>query len=559
MSWQAFEHDKAFVTEALRRGEFDYVEVVGAVAETAFFRMLLGEGVLARLAAGYPTPRRKEEVPLWLYLASDLTLRLHGASGFGAYPYVVHCGGLLDALRPDRVAHKLDAASGQWRTAIRGFNHKNHYARSTPCDKDFLRKLAKDTRPADLERWFATCVVREYQTLGAFDEAGLFLIDGTYLFVPPDNDRYEGSRRLLFGPDGRHPITRAEAEKLPRRQRDRCRWRRGYRAVTLSHTTPGQDYSLRCGTVVLPGNAAETPHVWPMVERFVGAVGPGVMKLLVFDRGLIDGPTIARLKGLGVDSLFPLKRGMDLWEDAKTLARHDGTPWRRHAIPKPPAAPPPPERPETLVRRETARQKTLADRRDEAGPLPPAHTLEAIDYKWIDPSTVWDTCDAPVAVLLVRNHYANGDRLDWALASTGVFPDPLDMWTTYRCRPTVEEDHRQEKCFWDMTHFRSTSLSLVVHQVLFVELAYSLIQIFLRRVGRDELVGRTRQRLLDSLLPHESKVALYYKQRFGMFTAYEHQELLLTLREGARRKALGKTRRLRRAQQRPPDLPWRPQ
>jgi len=108
-----------------------------------------------------------------------------------------------------------------------------------------------------------------------------------------------------------------------------------------------------------------------------------------------------------------------------------------------------------------------------------------------------------------------------------------------------------------MTRFRSPAFSLVVNQVLFVELAYSLIQIFLRQAERGDLVGATRQRLLDALLPQENQITLYTRQRFGLFASYEYQELLLTLPEGARRKALGKTRRLRRAQLRPPDLPWR--
>ena len=556
MNWQAFEDDKPFVVQALRRGDFDYLEVVGTVAETDFFRMLLGEGVLGRLAAAYPTPRQKEEVPLWLYLASELTLRLHGAMGFGGYPYVVHCGGLLDALDPGRIEHKVDPATQRWRTAVRGFNRKNFHARTTPCDKDFLRKLAKDTKPAALEHWFGTAVVREYQTLGAFDPAGLFLIDGTYLFVPPDNDRYEGSSRLRFGPDG-HPVSRDQEAALPPEQQRRCVWRRCYRAVTLSHTTPERDYSLRCGTAVLPGKAAESPQVAPLVERFVGAVGPGVMKLLIYDRGLVDGETVGRLKALGVDSLFPLKRGMDLWEDAKALAPLDGAPWSRYEVPKPPPPPPPPDRPEVVARREATRQKTLARQRQEAGPIAPARTLESIEYKWIAPSRVWESCPVPVNVLLLRNRYANGETLEWALASTRVFDEPIQMWTTYRLRPAIEEDHRQEKCFWDLTRFRSPAFSLVVNQILFVELAYSLIQVFLRHIERGDLLGTTRQRLLDALLPQENNIALYYQQRFGLLTGYEHQEILLTLREGARRKALGKTRRLRRAQLRPPDLPWR--
>jgi len=554
----AFELDKPFVTQALHNGDFDYMEVVGAVEETEFFRLLLGQGILDQLAAEYPSPRRKQEVPLWLYLASELTLRLHGAMGFGAYPYILHCGGLVRALGPGQVEHKQAPESGEPRTTFRGYNHKNHYARVTPCDQDFLRKMSKDTSAVSLQHWFGARVVRQYQGLGAFDPAGIFLIDGTYLFVPPDNARYEQSSRLRFDPDGRHPITQKQFDALPPQRQQRCQWRRCYRAVTLSHTTPDQDYSLRCGTNVLPGKAAEVTQVWPMAKRFVDAVGRGVMKLLVFDRGLIDGKTVSQLKQqLGVDSLFPLKKGMDLWKDAKVLARHEGKPWARYDLPSPPPADPPAQRPQAVAKREAARQKTLRKRQAQDGSAPPARTLQWIEYKAIEPSTVWESCDAPVGVLLIRNHYANGESLDWALASTKVFPKPLHMWESYRLRPAVEEDHRQEKCFWDLTSFRSTAFSQVVNRVIFVELAYSLIQIFLRQLGRDELVGKTRQRLLDSLLPSQRRVALYYQHRFGLFESYEYQELLLTLRDGARRKVLGKTRRLRRAQLHPPELPWR--
>lgn len=556
MNWVAFEEDKGFVKDELRRGRFDYLDVVGRIAETQFFRMLLGEEVLKRLAAAYPTPRQKEEVPLWLYLASELTLRLHGAHGFGAYPYILHCGGLLDALEPPRVQDK-EVAPGHWQTAVVGFNRKNHYTRRTPCDQDFLRKLARDTEPARLETWFGTAVVREYGRLGAFDSEGLFLADGTYLFVPLDNPNYEGSSVLWFGPNG-HPESKKEIDKMPPERQRLYRRRRCYRAVGLSHTTPAGDYSLRCGVHVLPGQAAEAPQLVPLVERFVRAAGPGVMKLLIHDRGFIDGETVSRLKRLGVDSLFPLKAGMDLWEDAKALAAARGEPWQRHDLPQPTPPPVPPERPEAIRRREAARQKTLAGKRQEADPPAPARTLVGIDYQWIDPSRLWTRCDVPVAVLLVRSRYAQGDPFDWALASTRIFSTPLQMWTTYRLRPDIEEDHRQEKCFWDLTHFRSPTFALVVNQVVFVELAYSLIQIFLRRLEREDLVGATRQRLLDALLPQENTLVVYTAQRYGTFGAYEYQELLLNLPEGARRKALGKTRQLRRAQLSAPALPWRP-
>ena len=70
MDFVAFEHDRKFVLDALRNGEVDYLESVNEAAEADLFRHLISRDVLNRLAETYPTPRKKEEVPVWLYLAS---------------------------------------------------------------------------------------------------------------------------------------------------------------------------------------------------------------------------------------------------------------------------------------------------------------------------------------------------------------------------------------------------------------------------------------------------------------------------------------------------------
>ena len=68
-------------------------------------------------------------------------------------------------------------------------------------------------------------------------------------------------------------------------------------------------------------NRHELPILYDLVEQFVRQVGPGVMKKLILDRGFIDGARIAYCKTvLGVDVLIPLKKNMDLWQDAWRLA-----------------------------------------------------------------------------------------------------------------------------------------------------------------------------------------------------------------------------------------------
>lgn len=68
-----FERNDAFVVEAFQRGEFDCLEGVGEVPEANFFRAIVGKKILEKLAATYPSPLKKHDVPLWVYIASDIS------------------------------------------------------------------------------------------------------------------------------------------------------------------------------------------------------------------------------------------------------------------------------------------------------------------------------------------------------------------------------------------------------------------------------------------------------------------------------------------------------
>jgi len=85
-------------------------------------------------------------------------------------------------------------------------------ARLPARDQDCLRKLAKDTDPKALEQWYNRHVAQLYGQLGADEEERVFIGDGSYLFVP-DNENYEGSKRLLFD-EHNHPVSRDEEAKM---------------------------------------------------------------------------------------------------------------------------------------------------------------------------------------------------------------------------------------------------------------------------------------------------------------------------------------------------------
>ena len=547
MDLLAFEQDRGFVLKALRRGEIDYLESVTEAVEADFFRHLIDRQLLDRLAASYPTPRKKQEVPVWLYLASELSLKLHGSQSYHAYPRLLRSGGLIDALGPELGGRKSrHPATGEVTLACPGFNRKNDYDRQTPCDQDFLRKFARDTEVGRLHAWFNRELPRLLRSLKLFDEEGLFIGDASYLFVP-DNEHYEGSDLLWFDQHD-HPV---EAEKVDKKD-SRYQLRRCYKMISLIHVNRQLEFFFVVAAQVVSGRRHEDPILYQLAEQFVDAVGPGVMKMLIVDRGLIDGPRMGRLKQrYNIDTLVPLRRNMDAYNDAIGLTRLPDFQWEPYQRPEAPQPPsPPPPKPARVAKREVKRQQTLAQRKAEAAQPNPAtakpatglglpHTRLGIGRRLLS----WSGCPVPLTAVINREVDEQDQSQDWVLVSTSTRLTANQMRSTYELRTAIEERHRQYKCFWDLTRMHSCAFSLVVSQVLFVLLAYTLLQAHLLLRQRQRLNGLTRTSVLDLLTPTLEVVAVYYQQRFCLLSLPEFARVLLTVQEAARGKLLKKVGR----------------
>lgn len=549
MDLVVFENNKPFVIDEFREGRFDYVELASDVAETKFFEYLFGRQIVDRLAEHYPSPRRREHVPMWIYLSSQLSLRLHGQHSFHSYPLIVRAGGLIDALGPEVARRDVDPQSGDVSLACVGFNDRNLYPRQTPCDQDFLRKLARDTKPEELEEWYNRHVAATYRDLGAFDADGLFMADGTYLFVP-DNPRYEGSQRLLFD-EHNHPVSKKQEEQMTKAQRARCRWRRHYKAVLLLHCDAAGERFVVVGVRVLREGESEATALWPLLETFFAAVGEGLMKVLLLDRGFINGPQIGRLKReRGVDTVIPIRSDMNLQEDVRGLMKLS-TVWEEYQsmrrAPLPEATRSSRGRPmhPTAKKREETRKKTLARQRAERSePAPePSKVREQTLIARFPGLTSWEDCPTPLTGVYSRDLYADGHEDCWLLVTTNPDWSAKRVRDLYALRADIEERHRQVKCFWDLTRFQSTAWSLVVSQTVFVCLTYSLLQIHLLQQGHEELNRRTWP-TGRRLLPDGDRVIIYRQQSFAFFTLLEHMDMTLNLEGQARRRAQAKTRRL---------------
>ena len=113
MDLVVFENNKPLVIDEFREGRFDYIELASDVAETKFFQYLFDRQIVDKLAEHYPSPRERECVPMWIYLSSQLSLRLHGQHSFHSYPLIVRSGGLIEALGPEVARREVDPHSGK--------------------------------------------------------------------------------------------------------------------------------------------------------------------------------------------------------------------------------------------------------------------------------------------------------------------------------------------------------------------------------------------------------------------------------------------------------------
>ncbi len=548
MDLVSFQYDRSFVLEALRQGDVDYLEHVSEAAEADLFRHLIRRQVIQRLADTYPTPRKKEEVPVWVYLSSEISLKLHGAQAYHAFPRMLRSGGLIEALGPELGGRRSrHPETGDVTLACPGFNDKNDYDRQTPCDQDFLRKFAHDTKTDRLHAWFNREVPRTLRSLGLFDAEGLFIGDASYLFVP-DNEHYEQSDLLWFD-EHNHPVDPNQVDLRDKRyQQHRC-----YKLVSLIHVNRKLDFFFVVAARVVSGRRHECPILYELVEEVVQAVHTGVIKVLVVDRGLIDGERMGHLQQkLGIDTIVPLRTNMDLYADAIGLTRLRDFTWESYVSP---AAPPPvttaSPRPPVVEQREAKRQRTLAQRKAEAaaGETPATPRLGSQTLLGLGRGLLsWSQCPVPLTAVVNRECDEHGQTQDWVLVSTSDRFSAAHIRSTYELRPAIEERHRQYKCFWDLTRMHSCAFSLVVNQALFVLLAYTLVQAHLVLRQRQALTGGVWERAWQLLSPTLEVVAVYYRQRFCLLTLAEYGRILLDIAEPVRGKLREKLRRIEREQ-----------
>lgn len=483
---EVLQENKRKVVEEFNEGKVTYIDLSSWTFTDRFMAFLLSIEFFGYAGRTYPSPRVKEEVPRWVLICCALQMKLHTTSSFSRLPGILGSGAILA-----RLGYNVADTPGG------GFNQKNRTDRTCPLDQDSVRKFYKDGAPQRYRNWYNTDMPSFFRRHRGFDKQGIFVLDQTHLVVP-DNPHYVDVARMPVDEHGQ----RIDMSNMSDEQQRAVRYRPCYALSELLHVFSDEPGYIVAGYHLDKGNTDELPQGRYLVDRFVKAVGPGVLQLLIVDRGYIDGAFISDIKKRHkADVMVPLKVSMDVLTDAIRLAEsdlkaHDG--W-------------------------------MVYKRYEHQGIPFVEEVCLIDNPGI-----WEECTVELYVSLMRIS-SNGTILrHWGLATTYKPSSPVQAFETYAKRTSIEERHKQFKQSWNIAKFSSPDRSLVESHVLFTLLTYSLVQLYLSKQHLAELADKTIASLRQDERLGKDSVVIYGRRNFAVFDLDEYTHIVAHLKPLAR-------------------------
>ena len=151
--------------------------------------------------------------------------------------------------------------------------------------------------------------------------------------------------------------------------------------------------------------------------------------------------------------------------------------------------------------------------------------------------TSWENLSVPLHVSIKREiDYEDGKISYFVLAHSKRYKYPCEAFDLYAKRTCIEERHRQLKGFWDLAKFSSPAFSLVVTQIIFKLLAYSLMQLYLVRSDMKELAKKTISTIKKKERAGECVIILYSGSHYGVFDLDEYSFILMDLEDDCKKR-----------------------
>ena len=84
-----FKENKVEVLKRLKDGRIDYLDLTSWSFQDRLFGFLIEERFFEWCGSSYPTPRERENIPVWFLLACVLQMKLHRSAAFQKLEYIL--------------------------------------------------------------------------------------------------------------------------------------------------------------------------------------------------------------------------------------------------------------------------------------------------------------------------------------------------------------------------------------------------------------------------------------------------------------------------------------
>ena len=206
--------------------------------------------------------------------------------------------------------------------------------------------------------------------------------------------------------------------------------------------------------------------------------------ILINDRGFISRELLNYLKiNRGVDTYIPLKKDMDAYIEAISLAK-DQDLWQPHPNKK--------------------RVNQLITQISGMGGL----------WQSSNPDQ-----DVPINTCVVWDKEVNEY---FVFITTDLKVAVKDILLTYELRPEIEEDYRQLKDFWKIEDFKSTKIKVILFHIVCVLFGYLFFQLYTLFPEGEEFLHKSLPIILKTYMPViHPYVILYVEDEFAVITLFE--------------------------------------
>lgn len=487
-----YQKNQKEIEARLMAGDIDYADLSQWSFPDEFLCFVLERKLLEFLDRTYPNPRERNDVPIWFLICCQFVMRLHQTGHCHHLEFLLNSGSLLTRFGFNVGAKNI------------GFNDKNTKPRHTAIHADTARKFFKDTKASEIRLWHQKELQKWFRQQHAFDHRGLFVLDQSHLVVP-DNKNYKNAVKM---PVDEHGQLYDNLGALTDEQKKSLIYHPCYTLSTLLNVALERPQFHVASYDLGAGNEDELTQANRLVPEFCRQY-PGLMKLLIMDRGYINGDFIGKIKrDHNVDVLIPLRKNMTDATEAIAIATMKNE-WMCVAVEKNTAG-------KLIFKKEIA----------------PVKDLE-----------LWDSFNGKMHACTTR--YTHWDTLHEkyierhaVIVSTRNFIDPKDFILHYELRMQTEERFRQFKHGWYITDFPSPHESLVESHVCFTLFTYSLLQLYLQRKDLQENTHKMMSTLRHDERMGKDAVLVYAAENYGIFDLEDYTFRVASLLDSPRQRLM---------------------